>query len=201
MKIQSLSTHPHADGRSGEVFLSGQHCWSFTGKKALRSFFVCLFVFIFIFGWTIPLKHDEQLQMHTRVMVNVSIYLNIILHAVISVVQRLIVLKWNFCWPAIIYILHCPDFSVNDKNLTSNTWWINMILLCDFFIFLWVDKAIECTIKQLPGILWIVEYCSGYWKWYSETLLWGNFSVLQRRQSIIWDLAFVFTCPVEFHLK
>ncbi len=33
MKIQSLSTHPHAVGRPGEVFYSIKHCWSFTEKR------------------------------------------------------------------------------------------------------------------------------------------------------------------------
>ncbi len=33
-KIQSISTHPHSDGRSGEIFLSTKHYWSFTGKRA-----------------------------------------------------------------------------------------------------------------------------------------------------------------------
>ncbi len=33
IKIQSLSTHPHADGRLGEVFLAYKLCWNFTGKR------------------------------------------------------------------------------------------------------------------------------------------------------------------------
>ena len=33
MKIQSFSTHPHADGKTGEVLLVAKHFWSFTGKR------------------------------------------------------------------------------------------------------------------------------------------------------------------------
>ncbi len=33
MKIHILSTHLHADGRSGEIFWYSKHFWTFTGKR------------------------------------------------------------------------------------------------------------------------------------------------------------------------
>lgn len=33
MKLQSLSTHPHADGKPGEVSQSTKHFWSLAEKQ------------------------------------------------------------------------------------------------------------------------------------------------------------------------
>ena len=38
MKIQSSSSHPHASWRSGLVYQSAKHYWSFTGKLCCRIF-------------------------------------------------------------------------------------------------------------------------------------------------------------------